>query len=163
VAAAAAAPFVFRPISSDVKDMDLSDSNTVSAAASSAAARSAAVVGAGASAAAFSVGAAAVVRAPSGESKAAASSAAAASSSAFSAVLPERKAGAVESKAAVGASPARNGIPDDQCCKVCMDRRINTVLIRCGHMCVCMDCSNQLDRCPICRSHIDEVIQTYRC
>lgn len=51
--------------------------------------------------------------------------------------------------------------PDDQC-KICYNASINCVLIRCGHMCTCLDCSSQLEKCPICRKHIDDVIQTFK-
>jgi hypothetical protein len=51
---------------------------------------------------------------------------------------------------------------EDQLCKVCFEAQINTVLLRCGHMAVCKGCTKGLDKCPICRSIIDEVIQTYR-
>lgn len=54
------------------------------------------------------------------------------------------------------------GHTEEQCCKVCMEQQINTVLIRCGHMCVCKLCATSLDRCPICRQQIEEVIQTFR-
>lgn len=46
-------------------------------------------------------------------------------------------------------------------CKICFENKVNTVLIRCGHMGVCLDCSRQLDKCPICRSEIDQVIQIF--
>lgn len=53
--------------------------------------------------------------------------------------------------------------PEDAACKVCFESRINTVFIRCGHMAVCVDCSAMLERCPICRCNIEEVIQTFKC
>lgn len=57
-----------------------------------------------------------------------------------------------------GASP----IPDDQLCKVCFTKEINTVLLPCAHVAVCMDCSTMLERCCICRADIDDAIQTFK-
>ena len=51
---------------------------------------------------------------------------------------------------------------DDGVCKVCYDRPINCVLLRCGHYAVCMQCSALMEHCPFCRQHITEVIQVYR-
>lgn len=56
----------------------------------------------------------------------------------------------------------RSGEDAPDQCKVCYDASINTVLIRCGHMCVCLGCSMMLEKCPVCRSEIDEVIQTFK-
>ncbi len=58
-----------------------------------------------------------------------------------------------------------NSFPNvsENTCKVCFEATINTVLIRCGHMGVCLDCSRQLDKCPICRAEIDEVVQVFKC
>jgi len=50
----------------------------------------------------------------------------------------------------------------DNLCKVCYDQPINSVLLRCGHVAICFECSKHLDKCPICRSEIQEVIQTFR-
>jgi hypothetical protein len=55
-----------------------------------------------------------------------------------------------------------SGLPEEATCKVCYDNPINTVLIRCGHICCCLDCSSMLERCPLCRRQIDEVIQTFK-
>lgn len=50
---------------------------------------------------------------------------------------------------------------DSQKCKICFDRPIHTALVPCGHLCVCWDCSNQLQNCPICRQTIATVLRTY--
>eukprot|EP00457_Paulinella_chromatophora_P003498 gb/GEZN01003506.1/.p1 GENE.gb/GEZN01003506.1/~~gb/GEZN01003506.1/.p1 ORF type:complete len:481 (+),score=33.10 gb/GEZN01003506.1/:58-1500(+) len=55
-----------------------------------------------------------------------------------------------------------SALSDDDTCKVCYENRINSVLLRCGHIVVCMKCSAKLEKCPACRATIDEVIQTYR-
>ena len=60
-------------------------------------------------------------------------------------------------------SPHTHGTgAEEHHCKVCFEAQINTVLIRCGHMCVCKRCATSLDKCPICRQGIEEVIQCWR-
>jgi hypothetical protein len=66
-----------------------------------------------------------------------------------------------DSKTDSHSTPPPGDSPDDTC-KVCYDAKINCVLIRCGHMCTCLECSQQLEKCPICRKYIDDVIQTFR-
>lgn len=52
-------------------------------------------------------------------------------------------------------------------CKICFDNEINTVLIPCGHLCVCEDCSHSLKTvgqsllCPICKSKVQKIVKTY--
>jgi len=54
-------------------------------------------------------------------------------------------------------------------CKVCMDTPIQTVLLPCGHACLCYDCSIRVQYaafgasgcCPICRRRIQEVKNVY--
>jgi len=51
-------------------------------------------------------------------------------------------------------------------CTVCYERRIDSVLYSCGHMCMCFACANVHWRaggaCPICRAPIRDVIRTYK-
>ena len=57
----------------------------------------------------------------------------------------------------------------DKCsgeCKICMDAPVQTVFIPCGHMVACLLCSNSFKKkgkklCPICRTSIKDVVQTY--
>ncbi len=51
-------------------------------------------------------------------------------------------------------------------CNICMERKINTVIVNCGHACFCVTCSqdykNKLDpTCPICRKLMKRVIKVY--
>lgn len=47
-------------------------------------------------------------------------------------------------------------------CLVCLTEEKNTVIMPCGHMCVCLDCGNGLVKakhtCPICRGNIQSLI-----
>uniref|UniRef100_UPI00398ED916 E3 ubiquitin-protein ligase NEURL3-like n=1 Tax=Pristiophorus japonicus TaxID=55135 RepID=UPI00398ED916 len=54
----------------------------------------------------------------------------------------------------------------DEDCIVCCSCRVDSVIYRCGHMCVCYGCGQKLvssnSKCPICRQPIKEIIKTYR-
>lgn len=39
-------------------------------------------------------------------------------------------------------------------CRVCMDSQIDVLLLPCGHLCTCLECSNELRTCPVCRTKI---------
>ncbi|KAL3095397.1 hypothetical protein niasHS_007496 [Heterodera schachtii] len=50
-------------------------------------------------------------------------------------------------------------------CSICMNNRVNAVIYRCGHMCMCFPCAKETHRrsgdCPICRTPIIDVIRCY--
>jgi len=52
-------------------------------------------------------------------------------------------------------------VPDKDQCIVCMERRIDCVLLECGHLAVCFVCGKHLTECPICRNKIERVVHTF--
>jgi hypothetical protein len=55
---------------------------------------------------------------------------------------------------------------DKNLCKICFDSKINTVLIPCGHVAVCLKCAEALGKpgkalCPICQQKFAKVVQTF--
>jgi hypothetical protein len=51
-------------------------------------------------------------------------------------------------------------------CVVCMDERCNTVLLPCGHLCLCAGCTSELKqqgvlRCPLCRVTVTQTKQVF--
>ena len=43
-------------------------------------------------------------------------------------------------------------------CKICMDAKIEIVILPCGHMCCCRSCIHFLKNCPICRNKISFIV-----
>ncbi|XP_045829717.1 uncharacterized protein LOC123921282 [Trifolium pratense] len=84
-----------------------------------------------------------------------------------------------EVSAALNRSAGSSGIrdcdsPDDiskwECvrkglCCICCDNNIDSLLYRCGHLCTCSTCANELlqnrRNCPMCQAPVVEVIRTY--
>ena len=55
----------------------------------------------------------------------------------------------------------RDNNSTQESCVVCLDNPRGTVLIPCGHVCVCLLCSDQVETCPVCRQDIDQIVRTY--
>jgi len=51
---------------------------------------------------------------------------------------------------------------EDNKCKICFDKVIDTVILRCGHVAVCSQCGKGLKLCPMCRQPILELIKTFK-
>lgn len=52
---------------------------------------------------------------------------------------------------------------EDQECLICLSEEKNTIIMPCGHLCVCTDCGKRLQAdkkfsCPICRGPIVSLI-----
>lgn len=55
---------------------------------------------------------------------------------------------------------------EEEICSICMERKINTVIVDCGHRCTCVTCCQNFKEqnkplCPICRKDITHIIKTY--
>lgn len=46
-------------------------------------------------------------------------------------------------------------------CIGCVDDFMSATNTACGHICMCYNCLNKCDKCPICRCDIKEIIQLY--
>ncbi|CDW74967.1 copine viii [Stylonychia lemnae] len=47
-------------------------------------------------------------------------------------------------------------------CKICFSNKNNTVLVPCGHKCVCFECSSKIKNiCPICRKNVAQVVKVF--
>ena len=57
--------------------------------------------------------------------------------------------------------PAAYGV-----CVVCTQNKIDSVVYRCGHMCVCQPCGYELiagnHKCPMCRTPITDIVRVYK-
>ena len=58
------------------------------------------------------------------------------------------------------------GVPRTECV-VCMAASVSTVLMPCGHLCLCMTCASSMQQkaksvaCPLCRVHVDKVQRVF--
>ncbi|XP_067009107.1 mitochondrial E3 ubiquitin protein ligase 1 [Anabrus simplex] len=53
-------------------------------------------------------------------------------------------------------------VPDSQACVVCRENPREIIILPCGHVCLCEDCSDVImDVCPVCRSVIDKKAAAY--
>jgi len=49
----------------------------------------------------------------------------------------------------------------DSDCRVCFERKINTLLAPCGHLALCRECADSVLTCPICRTKVVSRHQAY--
>ncbi|KAK7359561.1 hypothetical protein VNO77_01522 [Canavalia gladiata] len=58
-----------------------------------------------------------------------------------------------------------NRTPKKGNCCICREQKVNSLLYRCGHMCACLKCANELQwnsgKCPICQAPIIDVVRVY--
>ena len=60
------------------------------------------------------------------------------------------------------AEEAKQEKESDNACKICFDNEINCVLLPCGHLVICLACSERLSDCPLCRAPITEAKVVFR-
>ncbi|XP_063221472.1 mitochondrial E3 ubiquitin protein ligase 1-like [Bacillus rossius redtenbacheri] len=54
------------------------------------------------------------------------------------------------------------GLTESQLCVVCCANPRETILVPCGHVCICEDCSESIvDACPVCRTAIESKMHAY--
>jgi len=46
-------------------------------------------------------------------------------------------------------------------CTICMNNKINSILIPCGHKICCLKCGEKVKECPCCRHQIEQIIKIY--
>nr|XP_039257848.1 uncharacterized protein LOC120334400 isoform X1 [Styela clava] len=54
-----------------------------------------------------------------------------------------------------------NKIEEERMCKICFSNPADMVFVPCGHMCCCMQCTQAITQCPMCRKKIQKAIKTY--
>ncbi|KAL4609353.1 E3 ubiquitin-protein ligase LRSAM1 [Arapaima gigas] len=61
----------------------------------------------------------------------------------------------------VPSAPSLEERPRSSECVVCMEKESQVIFLPCGHVCCCQVCSDALQTCPLCRSHIPQRIRIY--
>lgn len=54
-------------------------------------------------------------------------------------------------------------IEDRDLCKICLENELDILVMPCKHLCLCAVCSANLEKCPMCRTHITEFVKVYKC
>jgi hypothetical protein len=83
--------------------------------------------------------------------------------------LRQEVASAMSTNSSTTTAPAREPMNAGHC-TVCLSAIADTVLYRCGHLCVCYMCGLNLRqstsstgmKCPICRAPVDDILRVYR-
>lgn len=52
-------------------------------------------------------------------------------------------------------------IKEQHVCKICLDKKINVMLLPCGHIAFCNDCASSLKLCALCRTRIEDTRKAY--
>lgn len=52
-------------------------------------------------------------------------------------------------------------IEEERMCKICFSNTADMVFIPCSHMICCMECTQAIRQCPVCRTKIEKAIKTY--
>ncbi|XP_077976727.1 uncharacterized protein LOC120334399 [Styela clava] len=52
-------------------------------------------------------------------------------------------------------------IEEERMCKICFSNPADMVFIPCSHMICCMECTQAIRHCPVCRKKIEKAIKTY--
>ncbi len=43
-------------------------------------------------------------------------------------------------------------------CVVCMDKKVDSLILPCKHLCLCGDCGELVKECPVCRGAIAQLV-----
>jgi len=52
-------------------------------------------------------------------------------------------------------------LKNERMCVVCLSKEKNILLLPCAHLTSCLECSFNLQNCPLCRSIIQATVKTY--
>ncbi|XP_040576531.1 E3 ubiquitin-protein ligase RNF34 isoform X3 [Lepeophtheirus salmonis] len=56
----------------------------------------------------------------------------------------------------------KDTMDDEELCKICMDSKVDCVMLECGHMCTCISCGKVMSECPICRRYVVRVVKIFK-
>lgn len=62
---------------------------------------------------------------------------------------------------AVSLEEENRRLKEARLCKICMDSEVEIVLLPCGHLVTCINCSHSLADCPLCRQAIRATVRTF--
>jgi hypothetical protein len=66
----------------------------------------------------------------------------------------------VVSKLVMGENPDEKAVDESSKCIACtVNKKI--ILFSCKHLCVCFECSQKIDSCPVCRKPVEECTRVY--
>ena len=52
-------------------------------------------------------------------------------------------------------------LKSERLCVICLSKDKNVLFLPCAHLAACLDCSFNLQNCPICRSKIQATVRTF--